>query len=42
MDPKPEWLLEIAVPLGVEGLYTYAMPSSWEKGDGPPQDLVGC
>lgn len=42
MDPKPEWLLEIAVPLGVEGLYTYAMPSSWETGDGPPQDLVGC
>ena len=30
------------MPLGVDGLYTYAMPPEWGSGQGAPTDLVGC
>ncbi|MCF8194200.1 MAG: hypothetical protein K9J36_04385, partial [Bacteroidia bacterium] len=42
MDKDQPWLLEVAVPLGVDGLYTYAMPPAWGSGQGAPTDLVGC
>ena len=42
MDQDSGWFLEVAVPLGVDGLYTYAMPASWIVENQPPGDLVGC
>lgn len=42
MDQDSGWFLEVAVPLGVDGLYTYALPASWMLGNQPPDDLVGC
>lgn len=42
MDQDSGWYLEVAVPLGVDGLYTYAMPASWIVENQPPKELVGC